>query len=264
MKIHLKMIVVVGLIALLVPILLGYVAITGASHRNLIREHEFSKNYTNDTCTAAGCHTTLTKNESKDVQNLAAHRRHFLTVFLNFAKNYVTGAPPSATSYGCGKCHGRTPYGGGVGAGLGSGYEGDVSYSWDSSETTAADPNSTPTVSSYMGNVARKLVNPQFCRTCHGDFKAGSGGASGHNNTDLAVTDPRGCLLGSCHNGSGGTGDSPQTAHGSGPIGSTTQTPSPWAGAWWIDQRYANAKDFCARCHGELQWYQVEETNPTQ
>ncbi len=197
----------------------------------------------------------------------AAHKRHFKSVFMNFASNYTVGNPADDISYGCAKCHQLSVLGQRaafveknngkitdviVGQGFGQDVEGDISYN-------RPDPY----------NVARKQVNTEFCRQCHGTFPK-----SKHQDIDYAADSPRICIT--CHK-DGGMGLAPEIAHGAGPPYkettapfSSTQTPplpsSPGGpalgGIWWIDQRYAT-EAYCVKCHGELDWFVAEETNPS-
>lgn len=237
MKIHLKTIVVVGLLALLIPVLLGYVATTGAVSSNTTKQHAESKNVDNKTCN--GCHDYLANPQTGAGGDQNAHRRHFVTGFLNFANNYAAN-PLTDTSYGCAKCH--------MESNMARVYENDTSYN-----TTA---------SAY--NVTSKQVRPDWCQRCHGQFVGSpSASATAHGGLTTAST----CVTSTCHTIGGGSGKDdatfggdPLVVHGSGPLSSTTTAEQ---GAWWVDQRYANSSAFCSRCHGALAWYQADETNPT-
>lgn len=224
MRSHLKILLVVGLLALMMPFLLGYLAGPGvAAHPNTIGDHANSKNITNETCN--GCHDRMVTNEGNGTY-AGAHRRHFVSAFLNFI-----GTDPSADK-GCGKCHEETVYGGNSYleresfAGLGSGYEGDLSY---------ADTD-TPNGGNFV-RAARKQVKPDVCESCHGKFNT----AGSHGGLNLVQTDPRGCERSVCH-----TAGDVVTSH---------------AAATYINSRYANSSVYCGRCHGELQWYQTAETS---
>lgn len=258
MKIRLKAIMLLGLLALLIPLLLSYVGgVSGAASPNVVGQHQSAKTVNNSTCN--GCHDKLATDESTDPNNSSAHRRHIVSAFLNFASNYtVSGTPATDTSYGCGRCHREAIYGGGVKEAMGNGFEGDLSYA------DTDTPNATDSAGRW-NRAERKQVDPNWCARCHGSFRTTrtSDGAAIPDHLvggiPVAQVDPRGCTSG-CHDGVG-PGPSPSTAHGATALGSSTADSG--AGSWWVDQRYANAKDYCLRCHGELQWFQVPETNPT-
>lgn len=249
MKIHLKTIVVVGLLALLIPVLLGYVATTGAVSSNTTADHANSKNINNSQCN--GCHAYLSYVQTGAGGESNAHRRHFLTVFLNFANNYYVTDPVNDTSYGCARCHQETALG----------YEGDISYIGNS--------ETSPTTVTVASNPARKLVSSDFCERCHGQFNLFSltSTPTAHSlvatesGGKIKITSNTCVATGACHI-SVGTGKSGALAHGSGPFSSTTSTADNTSSIWWVDQRYANADSNCARCHGALAWFQTTETNP--
>ena len=230
MKSYVKVLFLLGLVALMMPLLLGYaIGPIGASHTNTIGDHADSKSLDNGTCN--GCHDRLARNESTDVNNLSAHRRHFATAFLNFASD--------GSGTGCAACHEETVYGSnawptldsGNGDGLGSDIEGDLSYN----DTDSANNNAD------FARVARKQVKPDVCESCHGAFDADS---VGHGGNDYVTDDPRGCAV-DCHvPGGGGSAGDPDSAHSS---------------ADYINTRYASSSVFCVRCHGELAWYQTNE-----
>ena len=241
MKVRLKAIMLIGLLILIVPILLGYTSsIIGASHSNNVDVHANSKNYSNDTCTA--CHTTLTENgrDTEGGQVPGAHRKHFLSVFLNFANNYAT-APTGTASYGCAKCHNATVLDGvgisnawtgasGDNTGWGQGLEGDLS-----GHTTVSSTDTPP---------IRKQVDPAICLDCHG--------TATNPATHAAETDISNCTAAGCH-GAGDTEDVAVVHASSNPAGGAT-------GVWGIDQRYANSASYCTLCHGGQAWYTATET----
>ncbi len=230
MKSYVKVLFLLGLVALMMPLLLGYaIGPIGASHTNTIGTHADSKSLDNLTCN--NCHNRLASNESQDNTYLAAPRRHFLTAFLNF-----TDSTDPSTSDGCGDCHEETIYGGneyrenasGNGDGLGSGYEGDLSY------TDTDTPNSAD-----FARAAMKQVKPDVCETCHGSFNTAA-----HDSNDYATDAPTGCQD-TCHDG--GNGEDPGNMHDS---------------IDYINTRYAESTVFCVRCHGELALYLTAETTP--
>lgn len=290
MKNHLKILIAAGLLILLLP-LFGYVAITGAAPDNLIKRHQESKDISNVACRS--CHGKVVDAAAGTSGNvLNAHKRHAMSVFLNFASNYVPGNPAADISMGCAKCHQATVYGDDeadvqktyeadgsairyIDWGNLGGYEGDLSYITDTDTLSVTTETTSPNDETGGGNApVRKKVNVQFCRRCHG--RLGLGSASSHNNATYFTTEtvsapaggtvvvatplnPRGCVVaGSCHV-SGITGGSGTDAHGAGPWSGPDYV---GAGVWWIDQRYANSNSNCYRCHGELSWYDTDETNP--
>lgn len=229
MKSYVKLLLLVALVALMMPLVLGYgIGPIGASHPNTIGDHARSKTIANYTCN--GCHNRMIRNESTDPNHLAAHRRHFASAFLNFIESTNTA------NSGCGDCHQETVYENNSyptndsnnGVGLGSGYEGDLSY------TDTDTVNTTAT----FARAARKQVKPDACESCHGAFPKGK-----HDGVNLAKTAPRDCVTSSCHN--------------------TTAHSDRHAAATYINSRYANSSTFCARCHGELAWFETTETTLT-
>ncbi len=225
MKNQFKLLLVVGLLALMMPLLFGALGPVGASSSEIVADHADSKNIDNATCN--NCHdpNELDPNSS---EFSGAHRRHFLTAFLNF---YGSTPADNVGNYGCGTCHDETVYGGGVGEGLGSGYEGDLSYA--TAETTD--------VAQAFGRAARKGVKPDVCESCHGQF---NGATPGH----VSVTVQNSCVSsGSCHVDPGTGGDA-ATKHSS--VG-------------YINTDHADSPTFCSRCHGENAWYLTVETSAT-
>src|SRR3972149_10337151 len=102
MRSHLKILMVVGLLTLMMPLLLVYLAgPIGAAHPNTIGDHANSKNITNETCN--GCHD-IANRLPNDATRPNAHRRHFVSAFLNFWTNN-----PSVDK-GCGRGHRETGY----------------------------------------------------------------------------------------------------------------------------------------------------------
>jgi len=232
MRSHLKILMVVGLLALMMPLLLGYLAgPSAATHPNTTGDHATSKTMTNSTC--SGCHDPNAWYNSSVASN--AHRRHFLSAFLNFATNNPD------VDKGCGRCHEESIYGGNAYeanksyAGMGSGLEGDLSYTDNNAPSTAA-----------FTRVARKQVKADVCQSCHGQFNKD---AVGHGGVNLAQTNPNGCVVSpsGCHT-SAGTGGDPTVVHDA---------------ATYINQNYANSTVYCSRCHGGLAWYQTTETSAT-
>ena len=222
MRNQLKLLMVVGLLALMMPLLFGALSSVGASNSDIVADHADSKNIDNATCN--GCHDP-NELDPNDAEVSGAHRRHFLSAFLNFYGN-----PPSGST-GCGDCHEESVYGGGVGEGLGSGYEGDLSYA--TAETTDA--------AQAYGRDARKGVKPDVCESCHGQFLSS---LAGH----ASVTVENSCVsTGSCHV-SAGTGGDAATEH---------------SAVGYINTDHANSPTFCSRCHGENAWYLTEETTQT-
>jgi len=245
MRSYLKIFMVVGLLALMMPLLLGYLAGPGvATMANTTGDHANSKTMTNETC--MGCHSTTTWFNNGIYGN--AHKRHLSSAFLNFATN-----SPSVDK-GCGRCHQESVYGGNIYysgqnyGGQGSSLEGDLSYT---------DSNVYSTTNSIPGGnagefrrAARKQVKADVCESCHGQFNTVPGsGPTGHNGVNLAQTSPNGCVVmpGGCHT-STGTGGDPVAKH---------------VTVSYINQGYANSTVFCARCHGGLAWYQTTETSAT-
>ena len=232
MRNYLKVLMVVGLLTLMMPLLLGYLAgPIGAAHPNTIGDHQYSKNITNETCD--DCHDQFSKLPNDPVDR-NAHRVHAVSAALEFYTNN-----PSVDK-GCGKCHEESVYGGNVyyGAGivpgyegLGSGLEGDLSY-------TDTD---TPNTGSFV-RAARKQVKPDVCESCHGQF---NGATPSHA---LVPVNSGNCIVsGSCHV-SAPTGGDPVVQH---------------AAANYIDQAFANSTTYCGLCHGALAWYQTTETTAT-
>ncbi len=272
MKINLKIVMTLGLLLLVMPLLFGYIATTGAQAPNLANLHENSKDVSNTLCRS--CHVNVANAAAGTTGNLLnVHKRHNLSVFLNFASNFVdtatVGGPGADISSGCARCHQETVYGDNEAAvqrnfepddsaiqsiafgSFGNNYEGDLSA--HGGETSgSAGPNDTSTVSGDNPPV-NKDVNPRWCVTCHGSLQlTGHEGTNFTTDTVSAVPlDPGACLAGDCHDGGGGNGLDPVVEHGA----------NPWSGISWIDQRYANSETWCYRCHGELSWYQVNETN---
>ncbi len=276
MKINLKIVMTLGLLLLVMPLLFGYAAFVGADAPNLTDLHANSKDVSNTLCRS--CHQNVTGAAAGTNGNLLnSHKRHFMSVFLNFGSNYVDpaiiGGPGADVSSGCAKCHQETIYGDQESAvqrnfepadsaiqniswdPQGS-YENDGSYAYEET-TDSLGPNDT---TGTAGDAPTgKKVNPAFCLSCHGTLKYdATPGSEVHTDTvnftnvgDVAVpNNPRGCEVGTCHGG--GNGESAVDAHGTDPWGGGTS---------WIDQRYANASQWCYRCHGELDWYQTNETN---
>ena len=273
MKINLKIVMTLGLLLLVMPLLFGYAAFVGADAPNLTNLHANSKDVSNTLCRS--CHQNVTGAAAGTNGNLLnSHKRHFMSVFLNFGSNYVNvaGGPGQDVSSGCARCHQETIYSDQEAAvqrnlntngsaiqyvawgptGMG-GLEGDLSYA-DGETTGSTGPNDT--TGTAGDPPTGKEVNPQFCNTCHGTLKYDAGGV--HTDTvnftndggDVAIpNNPRGCEDGTCHDG--GNGESAVVAHGA----------NPWSGTSWIDQRYANSSSWCYRCHGELDFYQTNETN---
>jgi len=83
------------------------------------------------------------------------------------------------------------------------------------------------------GAVMGKQVDPAFCVTCHGKFTTTGHGA------DLAAINPRGCTVAGCHT-------DPLTIH---------------ASVDYVNKFYTRSRTYCTKCHGGLDFYQVEETN---
>ena len=101
MRSHLKVLLVVGLLTLMMPLLFGYLAgPSGAAHPNTVSDHANSKTITNATCN--NCHDRMTTNETSNANYAAAHRRHFVSAFLNFIES------TSTAGNGCGRCHDTT------------------------------------------------------------------------------------------------------------------------------------------------------------
>lgn len=229
MRSYLKILLVVGLLMLMMPLLLGYLAGPSvATHPNAVGDHANSKDITNETCN--GCHD-IGNRLPNDATKPNAHRRHFVSAFLNFWTN-----DPSVDK-GCGRCHEESVYGGNAYysgqsyAGLGSGLEGDLSYTDNNSPST---PDSA--------RAARKQVKPDVCESCHGQFNSAAHGGN------LVQTDPNGCVVaGTCH-ADAGTGGAAADVHDA---------------ASYINQSYANSSVYCGRCHGALAWFQTTETSAT-
>ena len=228
MKSYVKVLMLLGLVALVMPLIFGFaIGPLGAVTTNNVGDHAATKDMTNGTCNA--CHDRLTRNESTDVNHLAAHRRHINSMFLNFSESTTTAGK------GCGNCHEETVYGSNSypnrdsnnGVALGADVAGDLSY----------NDEGTPTTPLIFARAARKQVKPAVCESCHGQFPT-----SLHTG-NLAQTNPRGCLENNCHGT--GDGDDPTVVH---------------EAATYINIRYAETSTFCARCHGELAWYQTTET----
>jgi len=250
MKIRLKAIILIALVALIVPILLGYSAsFLGAAGNNYVNLHANSKNLVNSQCMA--CHNTLTQTgrETEGGDTIGAHRKHFLTVFLNFVNNYST-TPTTTASNGCAWCHQNTVFDGfgtaspwtgsrGTHLGMGQGYEGDLSG------------NTTVTFSSPI----RKNVDPLVCLDCHGTatnpptHDAWLNGSTGSIDNCGEVTN--------CHDSSGPAGVRIQDAHDSSNATDTT------SGVWGIDQRFANSFSYCLLCHGGQALFETTETTGT-
>lgn len=224
MKNLFKLLMVVGLLAIMLPMLFGVLGPVGAGPTEIVKDHADSKNIDNATC--IGCHDP-NELDPNDAAYAGAHRRHFMSAFLNFYD-------VDQTSKGCGRCHIESVYGGGVGEGLGSGYEGDLSYA------------STGTENADFERAANKQVKPDVCETCHGQFSP-----NGHS----GVSTNQGCVKGTCHV-SGGSGGDAETKHAVASVGSSTT-------AGYINADYAVSPTFCLRCHGELAWFLTTETSNT-
>jgi cytochrome c553 len=225
---------VVGLLTLMMPLLLGYLAgPIGAAHPNITGDHANSTNITNFTCN--GCHDQINKLPNNATYP-NAHRRHTVSPFLEF---YGTTPADNAVLKGCGRCHeesvydGNVYYGAGIApgyAGLGSGLEGDLSYTDNDSPSTTDS-----------ARAARKQVKPDVCESCHGQFNSGA-----HGGATLATLSGN-CYAGTCHS-SGPTGGDPAVVH---------NTP----GDDYVDQYWVTSGTYCGRCHGEFAWYQTTETS---
>jgi len=85
------------------------------------------------------------------------------------------------------------------------------------------------------GAMVGRQVNPDYCLTCHGQFTA-----SRHGNLDFALTDPRGCTVSGCHS-------NPQAIH---------------AAVANVNPFFTRGRAYCTKCHGGLDFYAAEETNP--
>ena len=258
MKIRLKAIILIALVALIVPILLGYSSsFLGAHPHNYVDEHADSKSYNNSECVA--CHTTLVENgrDTEGGNTTGAHRKHFLTVFLNFVNNY-SDTPTITETFGCAWCHQRTVFDGvgisnawtgasGTNLGWGQGLEGDLSYLGTDTVTNGLATDTIPPV--------RNNVDPAICLDCHGQatspptHAAWIAGSTGTISNCGEIT--------SCHDASGPPEVRIQDAHAS---SNSTSTES---GVWGIDQRYANSFAYCLLCHGGQVLYQQEETTGT-
>ncbi len=216
--------IAISLIIIIVAVLSGVAVTSALGAVNETKVHQNSKDYQSKTCN--DCHDYLSRNESTDRQYLAAHRRHFLSVFLNFFDSQ------GGVDYGCAKCHQETTpptY-----------YEGNTSVTKPDAE-----------------NELNREVRPGVCIECHGMFRTTKHKFDGVEYDYVALRTE--CT--SCHNPDG-PGLRPEDAHGAAPLESSSSIDPFTAGVWWINQRYANTKSFCSRCHGGLAWFQVEETNP--
>lgn len=236
MRIHLKTVMVVGLLVLLVPLLLSYVGgVSGANNQLYVGLHQDSNSITNAACN--NCHDKTAEDPSTDAQYPGAHRRHLISAKLNFWNN------DPANSYGCGKCHEETVYGGASAYkdnsgnlkinydALGSNYEGDLSYA----DTDTPNTNSSPN----FKRAVRKQVKPGVCRSCHGKF-----------NTDVTAhtgVDPKNpsCKNSGCHDND------------------TTLTTQHTPASSYVNMAYVTSNTQCGLCHGAFQWFQATETSET-
>ena len=243
MKVSGKKVIMLAVLAVSVSLVLAFMGgvAAAATGTSLLDSHRETSGMTSEAC--INCHPQVMTENSLDpdfsgdgsMKGIGAHRRHFLSVFLNFVGNYSL----TSSTNGCGKCHVETALTGTFNDAAGApgskhnSYEGDTSY----------------TTTDTVGTVIRKSVRPSTCVTCHGGYQTVSSPVA--HTVANTKDNPRGCMNGTCHDGTNGT--TPAVAHGAGA----------GTGAFWIDQRYANSPVFCARCHGELQWFQVPESNPS-
>lgn len=230
MKNQVKILMFVGLLALMLPLLFGYaLGPVGANNHLIVKTHQDSKDVTNLTCQVAACHPTnsFAAPTSMNPPYNEPHRTHLMAYALRFDGNaaYV----PENTE-GCGDCHEETVYGAGVGAALGSGYEGDLSY-------TQAEADS---VAGQWSRSANKAVKAGVCETCHGEFNLAVVPATAH-------TGPfQNCKASDCHDGTG-NGSDPAVAH---------------SAVEYIDAVSANVQvGSCWKCHGGNAWYQTTEVS---
>lgn len=228
MKNYLKILMAVGLLAVMMPWLLAYIAgPAGANHPTPVKDHQFSGNISSSACSV--CHDALT-HEKGTVAQPGVHKTHLMSTWLKFE---------------CSDCHEETVYDdsaywgtaiGNSGAeedggnsaknAFGSGLEGDLSYN----DTDA--PNTTSIANFKRG--ARKQVKPGVCNSCHGKYNSASP-------SHVGTTINTGCVS------TGGAG-----CHAV-PATLTTQHTASYV------QNYANPT-FCKLCHGANAWYQTTET----
>ncbi len=242
MKVFLKTILVLGVSMLLLALTVSYVGGVPTLGTNYVRTHTESSSMQNSECVK--CHNTLTEN-GRDTEggNIpGAHRRHFLSIFLNFENIYSLNSTMVADNdpilYGCAHCHAQTIFKGmgtrnswtggtGFGLGFGQSIENDLSY--DSANGTGTPP-------------AGRQVDPEICRFCHGKIADGSTHIAAGVDSDTYCGGEGGS---SCH-WSGVW--SPQVQHDPSVIGST---------GIFIDNRYTNSMTYCNLCHGgPYVWFQ--------
>lgn len=258
MRVYLKTILVFGLLALLVPVLLGYVGVSGAVYDpgNMTRSHMLSKNIDNDECADSACHDR-TKLYEGTGGGLNGHKTHGMAYWLRF--DDPTGIDPW---YGCSRCHRQT-------RSDTKNYEGDIStFNEDGAALNPVDAQAT----------ARKQVDSSVCRTCHGSFVTGSaeGGEvvhvtwasvtasaqtwDDHDGNDFSVLNPTGCTD-FCHDSDGPGSDAKLGTDIVHAGGTTSPNDSPIGDLYWVKQ-YTLDKNSCTKCHGALVWFDVNETNP--
>jgi hypothetical protein len=136
-----KLLFLAGLV--LLGVVIAYISVSVAGSINVIDKHKNAATNAINNTECLSCHDnilvqTSPANSTTDPQ-LSGHKRHFMTVFLNFANNVATGLGGGTNDRGCVKCHPKT----------------DINDSGGYSEV-----------------FSRKQVDPQLCLKCHGKFKA--------------------------------------------------------------------------------------------
>ena len=173
--------IVISLMIVIVTVLLGVAVTSALGAVNETDVHQNSKSYQTKTCN--DCHDKYSTVSGGAGGWWDAHRRHFVSVFLNFADNQG-----GVDAYGCAKCHQETTpptY-----------YEGNASV-------TKPD----------AANELNREVRPGVCRECHGMFRKTKHKFDGVEYDYVALrTD---CI--SCHNPDG-PGLDPEIAHGATPL----------------------------------------------
>ncbi|RJQ53660.1 MAG: hypothetical protein C4521_07265 [Actinobacteria bacterium] len=89
------------------------------------------------------------------------------------------------------------------------------------------------------GGSVNKQVDAAVCLSCHGGFPT-----SLHGGNNYAAANPRGCRASGCH--VAGSAHDPAAAH---------------AAAGYVNTFFANSRTYCTKCHGNLKFYMMEETN---
>lgn len=172
--------------------------------------------------------STVEDGDTATSPELAAHARHFASLFLKFGS--VEGA--GGNKVGCITCHPDTNTSnylrvGGAAANTPMSYEGDVSHVF------------TATATNDETQKLRRNVNPAFCNTCHGQ----------RNNTGHAGGNLVGCST--CHTD----------------LNHSVDAGVDYINSYFADTSIDGDSNIyqsdsrCLRCHGALSWFQTDEAN---